>query len=211
MIELDDVAVQLAGTLKTMVIERTALVTAEASAEEIAHKDRAIGAVREAQALILLKAEQDREERHRAEVYGKWYPIACDLKEKVEAARQRHEKSVQAYPASEKNVDLIDLALSEHRANEPRRQDFPSAKKVHQWNLRLRHLQEERQRREQSRIAARTEMESAGADLRKLVEEYQHAASTARLYAPRTPSAKPVPIAWTVPSSPPTRTNNSPV
>ena len=211
MIELDDVAVQLAGTLKTMVIERTALVTAEASAEEIAHKDRAIGAVREAQALILLKVEQDREEKHRAEVYGKWYPIACDLKEKVEAARQRHERSVLAYPTSEKNVDLIDLALSEHRANEPRRQDFPSAKKIHQWNLRLRHLQEERQRREHSRIETRTEMESAGADLRKLVEEYQHAANTARLYAPRTPNAKPMPIAWTVPSSPATRTNNSPV
>jgi hypothetical protein len=211
MIELDDVAVQLAGTLKTMVIERTALVTAEASAEQIAHKDRAIGAVREAQALILLKAEQDREEKHRAQVYEKWYPRAVDLKEKVETARQRHERAVMLYPPAEKNVDLIDSAICEHRTNEPRRQDFPSAKKIHQWNLRLRHLQEERQRREQSRIAAKTEMENAGTDLRKLTEEFQHAANTARLYAPRTPSAKPVPTAWTLPSTPPSRVTNSPV
>ncbi len=209
LIELCDDIQNLEARIRTAEIEKKELIAANASAEQIADRNFYIASIAAAKKVLVLQDELAREEKHRAKIYHQWYPKAVDLKERVGTARQRHERAAMAYPTSETNVDLIDAAIYEHRASEPRRENFPSPKKIHQWNLRLRHLQEEREKREQNRIAAKTEMESAAADLRKLVDEYQHAANLCRLYGPRDvkaiEAAKPIPVAWTMPSSPASR------
>jgi hypothetical protein len=208
-VELADDIQNLEARIRTAEIEKKELLAANAAPEEIADRNFYISAIAAAKKVLVLQQEQQTEEKHRAKIYSEWYPRACDAKERAETARQRHERSVPLYTTAEKNVDLIDLAISEHRKNEPRRDNFPSEKTLRQWNLRLRHLGEEREKRERSRIAAKTEMEDAVADLRKLVEEYQHAANLCRLYAPRNAeaikAAQPVPVQWALPSSPPSR------
>jgi hypothetical protein len=209
MVELADDIKNMEARIRTAEIEKTKLIASNAAAEEIADRNFYIASITAAKKVLLLQDELQREEKHRAKVYSEWYPRACDAKERVGTAQQRHERAVLEYPASEKNVELIDSAICEHRASQPRRENFPSEKTVRKWNLRLRHLQDEREKREQSRIAAKTEMESAAAELRKLVDEYQHAANLCRLYQPRDAAAiavtQPVPVAWRLPSSPASR------
>jgi hypothetical protein len=209
MVELADDIQNLEARIRTAEIEKKELIAANAPTEEIADRNFYIGAIAAAKKVLVLQEELQREEKHRSTIYSQWYPVACHLKERSETARQRHERAVTFYPPAEKNVDLIDFAISEHRKNEPRRENFPSAKEIHRWNLRLRHLQEDRDKRERSRIAAKAEMEDAAADLRKLVEEYQHAANLCRLYQPRNAeaikAATPVPTQWSIPSSPSSR------
>jgi hypothetical protein len=211
MIELDDVAVQLAQTLKTMVIERTALVTAEASAEEIAHKDAVIDTVRQAQALILLKASQDREEKDRAAKYAKIYPEACRLKEEMGNAFHAHERANLEYVTAEKNLQSAEVALSEHMGNKPRPETFPSARAKASWETRRQAFEKHTDERKEIVRQKKEEMGEARQEHERLKNAFDLASFQCRHYGPRTPTAQPVPIAWTVPSSLPSRTTNSPV
>jgi hypothetical protein len=205
LIEIADDIKNLESRIRTAEIEKQELIAANAAPEEVADRNFYISAIAAAKKVLVLQEELQREEKHRAKVYGEWYPVACDLKEKLEVAAQRHETAVRLYPPKEKDIEFVDVAIADHRAHEPRRESFPSAKTLRQWNLRLRHLGEEREKRERSRIAAKTEMEDAAADVRKLVAEYEHAANLCRLYAPRNAeaikAATPVPVQWALPSS----------
>jgi hypothetical protein len=215
MIELDDVILELQAKVRTLETEKAALVRTDATPEEIAHKQWTIASVTMGLKVMIAQAELDRTEKHRAEVYAQWYPLACELNEKIGPAEHRQENARLEYETSERNVDIIETALADHHANKPRAENFPSAKKNHQWSLRLRHLEEEREKRKQHRIEAKNEMENATTNLKKLRGELAHAAQTARLYAPRDPAAvkasQPIPVAWTLPSAPPSRIKDSPV
>lgn len=213
MIELDDVAVQLASTVRTMVIERTALVTAEASPEEIVCKDRAIAAVREAQALILLKAEQDREEKDRAAKYAKIYPQACRVKEEMDKAFHVHERANLEYVTAEKNLQYGEVALSEHLASKPRSESFPSQRKMASWEMRKQAFEKLRHERKEIVRKERKAMDEARAAFQKLKDEFDLLSFQCRIYGPKNPSLsqKPVATSWSLPSSPPSRVINSPV
>jgi len=191
--------------LKTLSVEKTALVTADAAPEEVIEKNAQIVDLIDARNAFAAKVALRREEKERATKYAVAYPLACELKEKVEAALHAHERAEAEYMTAEKNVEIIDTAIAEHNSSKPKPQNFPSAKEIRKWALRLRHLEEMRAERKATLRQRVQERNEARAEWSKLNVAFDQAAFTARIYAPRQNAAKPVPVAWAMPSSAPSR------
>jgi len=209
--ELETMAELIAVRFPRLASERAELAASGASPEEIARHDSIVSALMDAQKLLLARSAELRAEEERAAKYAKIYPEACRLKEEMDKAFHAHERANLEYVTAENNLQSAEVALSEHMGNKPRPETFPSARAKASWETRRQAFEKHRDERKEIVRKKREEMGEARAENQRLRAAFDTAAFQCRYYGPRTPSAKPVPTAWSVPSPTATRTNNSPV
>lgn len=173
MIEALDVADKLAQTLKTLSIERAALVAADASSEEIAEQDELAKDVKAALDLIASRASQRREEKEKRAKWEALLPECSTAKEEYEAAALAAKKFNEDLFVLEDALARAQKRLSQHLNEEPEPTDYAPAKTIRRWNMEKHRLEEEVEQRRKSVLELRQKQSEIGSKFQAAKQKFE--------------------------------------
>lgn len=198
MMEPYDVADKLAQSLKTLTIERAALVASDASAEEIAEQDELAKDVKSALDLIVLHATERREQRDRHAKWKRILPECATAKEEYEAAALVTKKCSEDMLTAEDALTRAMRRLDDHILAEPEPTTYPSAKAIRAWKMGKRRLESDVEQRRGELMGLRQQQPDIGRAFQAAKQKFEQLAWRERQLRPPEPPPRLVPLDWRV-------------